>query len=71
MILYRYQPIVTVGDEKNDIAMIQEFHGYAMRDSRPDLLAMVESGHVVGSVAELINKKRGAHLGAPSLRGFG
>lgn len=48
--------VVTVGDDTNDLRMIQEFDGYAMRDSAPEVLEIVEPGHVVGSVEELLKK---------------
>lgn len=48
------EKIVTVGDDTNDLKMIQEFDGYAMRDSVPEVLEIVNPEHVVGSVGELL-----------------
>lgn len=50
------EKIVTVGDDTNDLEMIRGFDGYAMRDSMPEVLEAVKPGHVVGSVAELLEK---------------
>lgn len=49
------QNVVTVGDGTNDVAMLQCFDGYAIASGHPSALAAVMPGHVVESVAELIN----------------
>lgn len=48
--------VVTVGDDTNDLEMIKEFNGYAMKKSVPALLQAVEATHIVSSVANLITK---------------
>lgn len=53
---YPDEKIVTVGDDTNDLEMIREFDGYAMQNSMPEVLEAVKPGHVVGSVAELLEK---------------
>lgn len=53
---YPGERIVTVGDDTNDLEMIQGFDGYAMRNSVPEVLAVVNPGHIVESVAELLEK---------------
>lgn len=50
------EKIVTVGDDTNDLEMIWGFDGYAMQNSMPEVLKAVKPGHVVGSVAELLEK---------------
>lgn len=44
----------TVGDDTNDLGMIQEYDGYAMRNSMPEVLEIAKPGHVVESVRELL-----------------
>lgn len=53
---YPDEKIVTVGDDTNDLEMIREFDGYAMQNSMLEVLEAVKPGHVVGSVAELLEK---------------
>lgn len=53
---YPGEVIVTVGDDTNDLEMIRGFDGYAMQNSMPEVLEAVKPGHVVGSVAELLEK---------------
>ncbi len=48
------ETIITIGDDTNDIGMLTEFNGYAMRDSVQEVLEVVPSNHIVSSVAELI-----------------
>lgn len=50
------EEIVTVGDDTNDLKMIQEFDGYAMRDSVPGVLEVVRPEHIIGSVGGLLGK---------------
>lgn len=50
------EKIVMVGDDTNDLEMIRGFDGYAMQNSMPEVLEAVRPGHVVGSVAELLEK---------------
>lgn len=51
---YQGEKVVTVGDDTNDLAMIQGCDGYAMRNSVPEVLEVVKPGHVVGSVGEVL-----------------
>lgn len=53
---YPEERIVTVGDDLNDLEMIREFDGYAVQNSMPEVLEIVKPDHVVGSVAELIER---------------
>ena len=48
--------IVVLGDDLNDLAMIERFEGYAMRDSHPKVLEKVPEDHLVDNPEELINK---------------
>lgn len=50
------QKIITVGDGSNDLAMIQEFDGYAMSNSESEVLAVIPNDHIVKTIAELIKK---------------
>ena len=54
--LYPNEQVTTIGDDTNDLEMIREFDGYAMRDSMPEVLEAVNPRHIVGSVAELLEK---------------
>ncbi len=53
---YPNEQITTVGDGTNDLEMIQEFDGYAMRNSAPEVLEIVKPGHIIESVEELLGK---------------
>ena len=48
--------IYTLGDDLNDIGMIQHFEGYAMRDSHPRLLEQINPERLVDGPAELIDR---------------
>lgn len=48
--------IATVGDDTNDIIMIQKFNGYVVRKPDSQILNLVPPDHIVNSVGELIQK---------------
>ena len=54
--LYPSEQVVTIGDDTNDLEMIREFNGYAMRDSMPEVLETVDQYHIVESVADLLER---------------
>ena len=47
--------IITVGDDWNDLKMIQKFNGYVVANAKPEILSHIASSHVTSSVAELID----------------
>ncbi|MDA9557026.1 Cof-type HAD-IIB family hydrolase [Vibrio sp.] len=47
--------VVSIGDDLNDIPMIEEFNGYAVPNARPELIDAAQQ--TVDSVAELIKMK--------------
>ncbi len=51
-----HERVITVGDDTNDLAMIKEYNGYAMRNSAPEVLEVANPARVVDSVAELLEK---------------
>lgn len=54
--LFLGDDIITVGDDFNDIAMLQKFEGYAI-DTAPSEVIQAASGRTVRSVHELISRK--------------
>lgn len=46
--------IITIGDDTNDIEMIKQYDGYAVKAAVPEVIASVKPDHVVDSVAELL-----------------
>lgn len=48
-------PILTIGDDDNDINMLTRYHGYAITGSQPQVLTATE-GRNVNSVADLISQ---------------
>lgn len=46
--------VITVGDDTNDLAMIKNYDGYAIHNSVPEVLEIVNPTHVVDSVSELL-----------------
>lgn len=48
--------IVTVGDDWNDLEMIQKFDGYIIAGSKPEVLLHIKPAHVVSSVAKLLER---------------
>ena len=48
--------IVTIGDDINDLGMIENYNGYAVQGGTPKVLEKVPPNHVVGSVAELLRR---------------
>ena len=53
---YPGDDVVTIGDDYNDIGMLQEFDGYAVANARLEVLEVVESDHVVPQVYDLISR---------------
>lgn len=47
--------IITIGDDWNDLKMLQEFNGYIIANSKPEVLSQVTPSHVIPSVVELVN----------------
>lgn len=48
--------VYALGDDLNDLGMIQHFEGYAMRDSHPRLLEQTRPERLVENPAELIDR---------------
>ena len=48
--------VVVLGDDMNDLAMINRFDGYAMASSHPRLLEVMDPAKIVKSPADLIRK---------------
>ena len=48
--------VYALGDDLNDLGMIQYFEGYAMRDSHPRLLEQTNPERLVDGPVELINR---------------
>jgi len=52
-----HDAIVTIGDDTNDIEMIEEYRGYAISSSSYSVLSRIPKSHVVPNVYDLIAKK--------------
>jgi len=50
------EKVITIGDGANDLAMIQQYDGYAMRNSASEILKIVNPTHIIKSVADLLEK---------------
>lgn len=45
---------ITIGDDTNDIDMLKRYDGYAVKAAVPEVIASIKPGHIVNSVAELL-----------------
>lgn len=52
-----HDTIITIGDDTNDIEMIEEYRGYAVSSSSYSVLSRIPKSHVVPNVYDLIAKK--------------
>ena len=48
--------VITIGDDTNDIGMLKEYDGYAVKTANPEVLSVISPNHIVDSVADLLYK---------------
>lgn len=51
--------IITIGDDLNDLGMLKQYNGYAMKNSTPEVLESISPTHTIDSVAELLYRLLG------------
>lgn len=51
-----FDKITTIGDDINDLGMLEKYNGYAVRFATQEVLEKLPPDHVVGSVGELLNE---------------
>ena len=52
-----HDDIITIGDDTNDIVMIEEYRGYAIESGTRSVLSRLPKTHIVSNVYELITQK--------------
>lgn len=51
------QRIITAGDDTNDIGMLTQFEGYAMKNSTPEVLSLLPKDRIITSIHSLIETR--------------